>query len=333
MYACGQKKWPVSDGRLPSRAIMVAVCFVGLATLTACAGDDGISVLGVTDGGVIVSDGEEVIGEGPESSAISLERLEEILSESGGTVSSDGGGTWAQGSIGQQTVRGGGESVETPRGTYTLDGPHIVVTRGGEQRAAYSTEYLDEKGNSALLEQATGGLGRRSITTHPLVIVYEERSGNVVAAMGIQGVLVESQDGKWSQVAVGEYVPVDFSLMRKLLLLRNPLVTSVALALVSSLIVFSVVVSTGPLKVFSPGVLVFLGVFGGCALLSVAYVRIGDKWLYLPIVLSALSVLVLILMGTRSPVRTSEPHGAHFEEGSWKIAACAVAIVLLCVGI
>ena len=69
-------------------------------------------------------------------------------------------------------------------------------------------------------ELATRDLyGLRAITKAPYSITYDPESGNVVAAMGLLGVVVGSPDGRWTPVAVGDYSPVEFSLRAKLRLI------------------------------------------------------------------------------------------------------------------
>ena len=56
------------------------------------------------------------------------------------------------------------------------------------------------------------------MTTGPYSIAYDERTGNVGVAMGLQGIVVGTPEGRWTREAVGGYAPTDFSIVRKLLL-------------------------------------------------------------------------------------------------------------------
>ena len=113
------------------------------------------------------------------------------------------------------------ESVETQRGVYTIEGSDVVRTIGGQKEVAYSAAYLRERGNMNLQARATRNLEGRQITTRPHSIAYDERTGNVVVAMGLQGIVVGTPDGRWTQEAVGRYTPTDFSIVHKLLLLGD----------------------------------------------------------------------------------------------------------------
>ena len=113
------------------------------------------------------------------------------------------------------------ESVETQRGVYTIEGSDVVRTIGGRKEVAYSAAYLRERGNMNLQARATRNLEGRQITTRPHSIAYDERTGNVVVAMGLQGIVVGTSDGRWTQEAVGRYTPTDFSIVHKLLLLGD----------------------------------------------------------------------------------------------------------------
>lgn len=113
------------------------------------------------------------------------------------------------------------QSVETQRGIYTIEGSDVVRTIGGRKEVAYSAAYLRERGNMNLQARATRNLEGRQITTRPHSIAYDERTGNVVVAMGLQGIVVGTSDGRWTQEAVGRYTPTDFSIVHKLLLLGD----------------------------------------------------------------------------------------------------------------
>ena len=115
----------------------------------------------------------------------------------------------------------GEQSVETPRGVYAIEGSDVVRTIGGRKEVAYSAAYLQERGNINLQSRATGHLVPRQVTTKPFSIAYDEHTGNVVVAMGLQGIVVGTPDGRWTREAVGRFAPTDFSILRKLLLLRD----------------------------------------------------------------------------------------------------------------
>ena len=55
----------------------------------------------------------------------------------------------------------------------------------------------------------------RDIATRPRDFFYDGESGNLILAMGIQGVVVVAPDGNTTHVAVGRYSPTDFSFWSK----------------------------------------------------------------------------------------------------------------------
>ncbi len=147
--------------------------------------------------------------------------------------SADGGLTWAKGLAYQSSVTWGSHTAETPRGMYTIEGRDITLTDvDGRAEVVYSTRYLSKTGNVWMQKQS----GFSKITTHPWSIVYDEGSGNVVVAMGLQGVLVGTPDGQWTPYAVELYTPTDFTLLGKTrLLLTNGSFLALTLGLALSI--------------------------------------------------------------------------------------------------
>ncbi|MCE2469666.1 MAG: hypothetical protein J4F32_03985 [Dehalococcoidia bacterium] len=84
-----------------------------------------------------------------------------------------------------------------------------------EWELVYSTAYLRQDANRWAQEDATSHLGYRRIATRSYGIAYDARSGNILAAMGIQGAVVGAPNGEWTPVAVGRYAPTDFSFFAK----------------------------------------------------------------------------------------------------------------------
>ena len=155
---------------------------------------------------------------------------ERILREGGPIYTSiyrsgDGGLNWTSESSDEAEVMvQGGDSTDTPRGTYAVQGTDIVLTgKDGRSRRVYSTGHLLKAGNVYAQTHATSDRYRRKLATRPLAIVYDEHSGNLIAAMGLQGVLVGTPDGRWMPHAVGPYRPTDFSMYNKTLILLNDL--------------------------------------------------------------------------------------------------------------
>ena len=200
----------------------------GVAALASVATSEPDTAVGVKDVGVTA-----------DRTVAAATRLE------GNFQSEDGGLSWTSASIDGNEIRWGGESVETPRGTYVIQGPDIVLFGAdGGSELAYSTAYMQEEGNVWVQEHATTRLDEREATTAPRRIVYDERSGNLIVAMGIQGVVIGAPDGVWTRHAVGRYSPVDFSFSGKTdLLLSNGGFWAAALALSLSITGMALVVS------------------------------------------------------------------------------------------
>ena len=120
----------------------------------------------------------------------------------------------------------------------------MLIEADGESRIVYSGAYLQHEGSVWVQEHATVRLGFRRIVTGPSSIVYDERSGNLIAALGIQGVVVGTPDGAWTRYAVGRYSPTDFSFVGKTrLLLSNVGFWAASLALSLSMTGFALVLS------------------------------------------------------------------------------------------
>ena len=97
------------------------------------------------------------------------------------------------------------------------------VDPAGRTGVVHSTAYLDKSANEWVQRQMTESLGDRVITTHPYSIVYDPKHDTVVVALGLQGVVVGTPDGDWRPVAVGPYVPTDFSVATRFgLLFSHP---------------------------------------------------------------------------------------------------------------
>ena len=271
---------------------MVMVGVVALLTTVGCDPDYGVIVVGTTGEGLVVADG------GHDSQVGELEDLEVVLAGWEGYVSSDGGMTWVWESTGEQSFHWGNDSVETPRGTYTIEGPEILLDAEGGRRVDYFATYLQDSGNIDLQEHATSGLGRRVVTPGPITAVYDEPSGNVVAAMGLEGVLVGSPDGKWARVRVGQYAPVNYSIIRKLLFLQDVELLIVALVMALSFIGFAIASLEGRvvLGFFAALASVFgVGLLGieSYELISIPDLLSGASLLVAPMLTLSIAVMVM----------------------------------------
>ena len=196
------RKGPAAPGGLRSRAGMVAAGLAAFATVATSenAPDPGIAVVGISPDGVVG---------GIYWGYLTYE-------------SEDGGLNWTsrdspRTSGGEQNFALGGDSIETPRGTYEIVEADILLQVPGEEsRVVFSAAHLRESSNRWLQEIENkrfeyGG----EISSGPTSLTFDPQSGNVIAAMGIQGVVVGKPDGSWVTVSVSSYSPSDFSLSKK----------------------------------------------------------------------------------------------------------------------
>ena len=161
-------------------------------------------------------------------------------------VSHDGGMSWSLYYDGLMYDFFQSQSALTPRGVYVTDGLGVARLGADERRElAYSTEYLRGDANEWLQEYDTQNMRYRVLAKHPRNIIYHADSGNVIAAMGIQGAAVETPDGRWHKIAVGPYAPTDFSFSAKTraLIESAGLVGGIALALSLSALAVSAAAS------------------------------------------------------------------------------------------
>ena len=125
--------------------------------------------------------------------------------------STDGGLTWTKVEW-LYGVEWGTNEVATPRGVYRILGTEIIrETSGQPPQTVYSTKFLLDEVNVWIQNVGASHLEGHKLATRPLAIAYDPGSGNVVAALGILGVLVGDADGRWAMTAVGRYRPSDFS--------------------------------------------------------------------------------------------------------------------------
>lgn len=187
-----------------------AVLVAGVAALASVASSYPEAAYGVQDVGISV-DGEIVAN---------ASRMTDF-----GTHSSvDGGMTWSQGKGYQWNTAWSGGNVDTPRGRYAIVGLDVirVGTDGSSEDVVHSMRYLEGDGNVWVQKVSTERLDQpRKIASRPLGIVYDEATGNLVVALGIQGVVVGTPDGRWTNVAVGRFEPTDFSFIEKTQLLLS----------------------------------------------------------------------------------------------------------------
>ena len=168
--------------------------------------------------------------------------------------SRDGGFTWefARGDlIDDESVGWNAPTAEAPEGSYSLNGTDVVLTVDGVPRIVHSTLNLNRKADYRIFAVATDsiGVGFRRVTHLPTDIHYDAASGNLIVAVGLQGVLLMTPDGKWQRIGVDKYTPIDFSIANraKLIVFGEGLGTLSAALIIASL-GFALIASTLPIE-------------------------------------------------------------------------------------
>ena len=143
------------------------------------------------------------------------------ITDRGAFASTDGGISWAETTVEPpETARQevafaygrGRRTVETNGQTYVVDTPYVI---GSGREVLYSYGYLQSPGNVW-----AQGIDKHDLTdvvleTEPTSYFYDIQTGNLILAMGNQGVVIVAPDGSSRRVAIGPYSPTDFSLRGK----------------------------------------------------------------------------------------------------------------------
>ena len=188
--------------RAVQAVVLALVAFCLLVLLTACGTEAGVVAVGPTDDGLIAM-----------TASYGTHGSQELFTYS----SRDGGLTWTIRDMtgNPQTIIPKQDAVSTPRGVYEVTSSGIVLRRDTDERTVYSTTHLQSSGNLRLQSKKTEHLGNREPSTIPRSVTYDRETGNVIAAMGILGVVVETPDELWTPVEVGPFSPVDFSALAR----------------------------------------------------------------------------------------------------------------------
>ena len=133
--------------------------------------------------------------------------------------SDDGGFSWqfvgetvpgtTDGTLQETTPHGTYQIIPSEFVGYELERPldaRIVRTLHGRNETVFSMAQLLDNANVTLQPRTRWGAEAELYSIH-----YDADSGNVIAAMGTQGVLVGTPEGRWIRVGVGRFVPTDFS--------------------------------------------------------------------------------------------------------------------------
>lgn len=222
------------------RPFLALLTLALLAGAIACETDAGVVAVGPSDEGLIAITYASGVGFGGHSPS--------NYGYGFAYSSQDGGLTWRQrdtpGDIPiewqeQDTWRDRNHQVDTPRGSYRIDGADIQLhIPDGKYQTVYSAAHLQLPFNQWLqAESIDGAVSIIEPSSGPVSITYDSPSGNVIAAMGIQGVVAGTPDGSWTTSGVGPYYPLDFSGSARVgALLSSISLWSAALAFPSSMI-------------------------------------------------------------------------------------------------
>lgn len=145
----------------------------------------------------------------------------------------------------EEATRCGGQQFETPRGTFKIEGVNIVRTLDGQDEVVFTATVLNERADHIVIETATTHIENREVLVKPRSIYYSPKSDEVVAAMGLQGVVVGTADGKWTREGVGIFQPIDFSILARLKRLNQLSLWATALALSGALATLALLFSGG----------------------------------------------------------------------------------------
>lgn len=135
-------------------------------------------------------------------------------------VSNDGGLTWDKDESLvplSDSVRGD-VIVSTPRGIYTIQRHFVIRVEGDKGVVVYSPDpYWEETHSRGWLVKGIGDLRGRRIDAggkcyyhdciRPSSLTYDHTSGNLIVAMGLEGVVVIDPEENWRRIGVEHYRP------------------------------------------------------------------------------------------------------------------------------
>ena len=172
-------------------AILLLAAGVGCEPLT----DYGIQRVGVSDG-LLVAQG---FASGVTQSYSYFE-------------SADGGVAWDERRQ-PDSVEWGTNEVNTPRGVYRISGTEIIRESPGRPPETVYDALPPRNGPDQWIQRhnARDLPGIPEPPSGPIAITYHPGSGQVIAALGIEGVVVGTDDGQWIPASVGLYGPSDYS--------------------------------------------------------------------------------------------------------------------------
>ena len=121
------------------------------------------------------------------------------------------------------------------QGVYGIEGNHVVFKHGDQKQRVFSGPVFIPAGDINTIRLAVKNENIEAVYLAPQDLHVDESTGNVIVALGFQGVAVGTPDGEWRRIPVG-YPKVDLSLGGRMKLLLGSLdivFVSVAVAVVA----------------------------------------------------------------------------------------------------
>ena len=126
--------------------------------------------------------------------------------------SDDGGVVWNERRR-PDSVEWGANEVTTPMGVYRISGTEIIRESPVQPPETVYDALPPRNGPDQWIQRhnARNLPGIPEPPSGPIAITYHPGSGQVIAALGIEGVVVGTDDGQWIRASVGLYGPSDYS--------------------------------------------------------------------------------------------------------------------------
>ena len=209
------------------------------------------------------------------------------------------------------SARSGPLQVETPRGVYSVEGTDVFLTRGGVKEHVFSNVIKNPRRDRIALQASTRRLGYRTVLLAPQDIHYDERTGNVILALGLQGVAVGSPDGDWERLSTHDLEPLDYAVAARLkTVLGMGDLLCIAAALSLTIAAAAIYIAVAFIETRSPKA-VGLRLFGAAAIAALLAALVGIVFLSpefgLPTMLALSGVpaalaVALIVVTKKSPL-------------------------------
>ena len=257
-------------------------------------------------------------------------------------ASVDGGLNWtADSAVDRADIKPAPWNAETPRGRYEINGTRIMrVDADGRSEEVYSSAYLQEAGNVWVQKHDSDLQYDSELATRPLRIVYDPSTGNLIVAMGRQGVLVGTPDERWERFAVGGYSPTNFSFTAKTRFLLSrldfwALAVTLPLAMAGTALIFPGIDANGP-EHGTPrrrrvvGLLAIVAAVVVLGLILMTFL-IGGRFAFGPIGIFGLLVLAPFLAGIAictMPLRRKVRRGLALSIGVLAVIGSCIMLVM-----